>query len=73
MQQLQKKRFEQWADQLDAIFATAGGSNRSENACGNRVSRKRNSVGNMAPNSAMDSHTVRSPLRAQRSAAKRAH
>jgi plasmid stabilization system protein ParE len=35
-----RKRFEQWEDQLVAIFATAGESNRLEKGCGNKVSRK---------------------------------
>src|SRR3989475_9783048 len=34
------KRFEQWADQPVAIFATVGESSRLRNGCGNKVSRK---------------------------------
>jgi hypothetical protein len=35
-----QKEVEQWADQLVAIFATAGESNRLEKGCGNKASRK---------------------------------
>src|SRR2546427_502767 len=34
------KRFEQWADQPVAIFATVGESSRLRKGCGNKVSRK---------------------------------
>jgi hypothetical protein len=33
-------RFAKWADQLVAIFATVGESNRLEKGCGNKASRK---------------------------------
>jgi len=36
-----RKRFEQWADRLVAIFGTVGESNRLKKGCGNKVSRKR--------------------------------
>jgi hypothetical protein len=66
-----KRGFEPWADQLVAIFATAGGGNKLENAWSSRVSRRRSSVGNMAPNSALLTDTYTSPLRAHGGAAKR--
>jgi hypothetical protein len=71
LQQLHEKRFDPWADQLVAIFATADASNRSKNACGNRVNSKRNSLGNVAPNSALWPGTSTSTFRARYGAAKR--